>query len=280
MVEYINKFISEFILFTSGELSSFWQNIQLLNFTVHQVFIDILLVSVLFYFLFVLLRGSRAFHILLGLLVVAFLFLLSKWLDLVALGWLLDQFLTVTLIAIPVIFQQELRMGLEKLGKTKIFQIQSTEKIQYVMQSLLTTCEQLASKKTGALIVLRDEVSLAEYAETGVSMNSDISKELLLSIFKPRSPLHDGAVLIEAGKIRAAACILPPSFKNYGHDFGTRHKAAIGLSEATDAQIIVISEEKGTISYARDGKMERDISIERLSRLLKQFFKPKKNKKK
>jgi len=272
---YINGIISNFILFTSQELGTFWQNIVFLNFSFPQVIIDILFVSTLFYFLFLLVRGSRAFHILLGLFIVAILFLLSKWLQLMALGWLLDHFLTVILVAIPVIFQQELRTGLEKLGKTKIFHVSSAEKMEHIIQQILAATEFLASRKTGALIVLRNEVALSEYAETGVSMGADISKELLLSIFKKNSPLHDGAIIIEGTKIRAAACILPPSFKNYGHDFGTRHKAAIGLSEATDAQIIVISEEKASISYAKDGKMERDINLERLGRLLKSFYKPK-----
>ncbi len=272
MAEYFNRVIADFILFTSQELTAFWQNIQLLNFSYPQVIIDILLVSVLFYFIFVLLRGTRAVHILFGLIIIAILFLMSKWLDLIALGWLLDQFLTVTLIAIPVIFQQELRMGLEKLGKTKIFHNVTAEQIEAMVTGILSACEQLKEKKIGALIVLKNETSLSAYAETGVSMNADVSKELLVNIFMPRSPLHDGAVLIQNGKIRAAACILPPSFKSYGHAFGTRHKAAIGLSEETDAHIIVVSEEKGTLSYAKDGKIDKNITIEQLSRQLKRFY--------
>lgn len=275
-MQSINNFITKFISFSSQEVGTFWQHLDLLNFSYPQVAIDILMVSVLFYYLFSLLRGTRAVHILIGLTILAFIFLMSKWLDLVAIGWLLDNFLTVTLVAIPVIFQQELRMALEKLGRTKIFHNQTAEDLEHITRSILSAVEQLQSKKTGALIVLKKEVSLSEYTATGVSLDADVSKELLINIFQPKSPLHDGAIVIEGNKISAAACILPPSFKSYGHDFGTRHKAAIGLSEETDAQVIVVSEEKGTVSYSRNGRIDQNITIERLQRLLTQFYRPKK----
>jgi diadenylate cyclase len=273
MIDQINLVFLNFIEFSSTTLANYWQNFALLNFSLPQIFIDIFLVSIVFYSLFVLLKGSRAYHILLGLLMVGVIFLLSKFFNLIATGWLLDRFFTVTLIAIPVIFQQELRMALEKLGKTKIFPMSSPEEVEMTVQNVLAAIDSLQRAKCGALLVLKNEVSLSEYADTGVEMNANISKELIESIFIKKSPLHDGAMILDNNKIKAAGCILPPSFKNYGHDFGTRHKAAIGLSEATDAHVIVLSEERSTLSYAKDGKIEQNIDTERLEKLMKNFYK-------
>lgn len=274
-MNFINNVVADFILFISRELGAFWENLVSMQFSWPQVIIDILLVSIVFYYLFVLLRGSRAVHIIIGLTILAFIFVLSNILQLFATGWLLDRFLTLILVAIPVIFQQELRRGLEKLGQTRIFSSTEVKSSSMLISNLVEASVIMAENKIGALIVLHDEVSLSEYAETGVPINGKITKELLLNIFFPKSPLHDGAVILKGEKLVAAACVLPHSYKVADHALGTRHKAALGLAENTDAHVIVVSEEKGTISYAHNGRLERNIAPDRLQKFLEEFYKPK-----
>ena len=278
-METISRWIAEIILFIGKQAQTFFENVTLLNFSFAQVFIDILLVSILFYYLFLLLKGSRAVNVLFGLIIVGLVFIISKALQLFALGWLLDRFLTLLLVAIPVIFQQELRMALEKLGHTKFSLSQKVKAINLLISNIVEACETLSKEKSGALIVLENTVPLKEYVDTGIKLHASVTKELILSIFLHRSPLHDGAVIIKDDEIVAASCVLPHSFKSYGQVLGTRHKAALGLSENTDAKIIVISEEKGSISFAEKGSMERNISTARLQVLLTDFLKPGRQKK-
>lgn len=274
-MNFLNNAVADFILFISRELGAFWENLVLMQFSWPQVFIDILLVSIVFYYLFLLLRGSRAVHIIIGLAILAFIFILSNLLQLFATGWLLDRFLTLILVAIPVIFQQELRRGLEKLGQTRIFSGNGEVHASSILISnLVEATVVMAENKIGSLIVLHKDVTLNEYAETGVEINGKVSKEILLNIFFPKSPLHDGAVILKGEKIMAAACVLPHSYKHDDHALGTRHKAAIGLSENTDAHVIVVSEEKGTISYAHNGRLDKNISPEKLQKFLEEFYAP------
>ncbi len=278
-MDLINKTVADFLLFITREAGAFWENITLLKFSAPQVIIDIIIVSIVFYYIFILIKGSRAIHILIGLAILAFIFIISKALQLFATGWLLDRFLTVILVAIPVIFQQELRRGLEKLGQTRIFSNHDIKATDIQISNIVEATVQMAKNRIGALIVLKKDVNLNEYAETGVPINGKVSKELLLNIFFPKSPLHDGAVIMEGDTIQAAACVLPHSYKHVDRSLGTRHKAAIGLSENTDAHIVVVSEERGTISYAVNGRLERNITPERLQELLERFYAPKKPKK-
>jgi diadenylate cyclase len=274
-MNFLNNAVADFILFISRELGAFWENLVLMQFSWPQVFIDILLVSIVFYYIFVLIRGSRAVHIIIGLAILAFIFVLSNILQLFATGWLLDRFLTLILVAIPVIFQQELRRGLEKLGQTRIFSNNGEVHASGILIGTLVEASVImAENKIGSLIVLHRDVLLNEYAETGVQINGKVSKELLLNIFFPKSPLHDGAVILKGEKIIAAACVLPHSYKHDDHALGTRHKAAIGLAENTDAHVIVVSEEKGTISYAHNGRLEKHITPEKLQKFLKEFYAP------
>ena len=277
-----SKWIADFVLFIGQQTQGFWENLMLLNYSPVQVAIDILLVAVLFYYLFLLLKGSRAVNIVIGLIIIAFVFAVSRVLQLVTLGWLLDRFLTVVLVAIPVIFQQELRMALERLGHTKIPLSQKEQELTNVIKNLVESCDYMSKQKIGALIVLENSIPLKEYTDTGTALNAKISKELILSIFMNRSPLHDGAIIIKDGTILAASCVLPHPYKTAqsAHSGGTRHKAALGLSENTDAKIIVVSEEKGTIAFAQNGQLEQAISLNRLQFLLTDFFKPQRNKKK
>ncbi|MBI2453659.1 DNA integrity scanning protein DisA nucleotide-binding domain protein [Candidatus Peregrinibacteria bacterium] len=180
------------------------------------------------------------------------------------------------MVAIPIIFQQELRRGLEKLGKTKFFLAQEAKEIDFIRSELIESFFGMAKKKLGALIVFRGDVKLKEYIDTGVVISGRISKELILALFSKESPLHDGAVIIDQYRMIAGGCILPHSFKEYGHKFGTRHKAALGLSEATDAAVFVVSEERGTVSYVADGEIEPDITPERAQAILTHILAPKK----
>lgn len=279
-MDIISKWLAEIVLFIGRQAQGFGDNFTLLNFSPVQVVIDILLVAILFYYLLVLLKGSRAVNILIGLMIVGFVFALSKALQLVTLGWLLDRFLTVILVAIPVIFQQELRMTLERLGHTKIPLSQKEKEITAMVGNIVESCDYMSKQKIGALIVLENSIPLKEYLDTGISLNSKISKELILSIFMNRSPLHDGAIIIRDNLLAAASCVLPHSFKTYSQVHGTRHKAALGLSENTDAKIVVVSEEKGWISFAQNGQLEQNISLNRLQTLLTEFLKPHRHTKK
>jgi diadenylate cyclase len=271
----MSQAIAKFISVITDATRNFWENINVSQYSAFQVVIDILLVAILFYWLIQLIRGSRATNIVFGLIVVALVFALSRWLQLLALGWLLDRLLTVILVAIPIIFQQELRRGLEKLGRTKFFLAQEAKEIDFIRSEIISACFEMARQKIGGLLVFRGEVSLKEYIDTGVLLHARISKELLLSIFSKESPLHDGAVMIDQNRMIAAGCVLPHSFKEYGHKFGTRHKAALGLSESTDAKVIVVSEQRGTVSYVFEGHIEEDISTERLQTILTEIFTPK-----
>lgn len=274
MIDIISRLFGSFISVVSEASRNIWENLNVAQYSGWQVAIDILLVAILFYWLIMMIRGSRASNIVLGLIVLVFVFAISKWLQLLALGWLLDRLLTVILIAIPIIFQQELRRGLEKLGRTKFFLAQEAKEIDFVRSEIIEACVEMSRRHIGALVVFRDEVNLKQYIDTGVLLQARITKELLLSIFNPESYLHDGAIIIDQNRIVAAACILPHSFKEYGHKFGTRHKSALGLSETTDAKIIVISEQRGTISFVSDGEIEENVEPERLQVLLTEILAP------
>ena len=268
----ISEAIANFIIFITKETSTFFSNLQLLELSTFQIVLDVLLVTILFYFIFVLIRGTRAFHIMLGLIIIALLYLVSRVLSLFAMGWLLDRFFTLVIVAIPIIFQQELRRGLERLGQTKLRHRQIKKAADIFIGNVTEACKELSKRKKGGLIVFKQDISLNEYAETGIKLNADLSKELLLSIFGAKMPLHDGAVIIEDFKIKAASCLLPHSASSPSGKFGTRHKAALGISENTDAFVIVISEENGQISFVFDGEMERGIKEEKLTQLLTKFL--------
>lgn len=276
MIQAINNSFAQIILWLSGAAGNLWENINVYQYSPLQIALDILLVAVLFYWILMFIKGSRASNILLGVIVLVIVFAISKWLKLLAVGWLLDRLLTVILVAIPIIFQQELRRGLEKLGKTKFFLAQEAKEIDFIRSEIISACFEMSQKRVGCLVVFRGEVNLKEYVDTGVDLYSRISKELLLSIFSHESPLHDGAAIIDQNRIVAAGCILPHSFKEYGHKFGTRHKAALGLSETTDAKILVVSEQRGTVSYVYNGNIEEDITQERAQNILTEIFAPKK----
>jgi len=279
-MDVISRWIADFILLIGQQTQIFWENLVLLNFSWPQIVLDIVLVAIIFYYTFALIKGSRAVHVLIGLCIILAIYLFSKTLQLVALSWLLDKLFTVVLIAIPIIFQRELRMGLERLGHTKLFLRQKARQIDRMIMNIVNACESMSKDNVGALIVIQNTTPLKEYIDTGIPVNATVSKELIVSIFFPKLPLHDGAVIIADETIKAASCILPNSLETSSHDMGTRHKAALGLAENTDAGVIVVSEERGTISYAKDGKIERNISPQKLLVLLTSLLRPNKTSRK
>lgn len=277
-MEFVSHWIAELIVFIGNQARVFWENVTLLNFSTSQILLDIIIVAVIFYFLFSILKGSRALHVLIGLGFIGGLFIVSRVFQLVALSWLLERFFTIILVAIPVLFQQEFRMALERLGHTKLFLQHKEQEIERMTQEIVNACTHLAGKKIGALIVLQQNITLKEYEDTGISLQAKVSAELIEAIFHTTSPMHDGAIIIGNQRIRSASSILPHSYKNTP-GLGTRHKAALGLSETTDAAVIVVSEEKGTISFAKGGSLEKNIQADMLYKLIIQTLQPPRPKK-
>jgi len=237
--------------------------------------VDILIVAIFFYWIYVFLKETRAMRILYGLFFLLILMALGKLLDLVLLNWILKSLMTVIVIAIPIVFQPELRAALEKLGRTKLLGELSFAKKDndQVINELLTAIHMLSKQKIGALLVLKRHDGLREYIDNGVEIDATVSAELLSSIFFPKSPLHDGAVIISGDKIVSACSVLPVSQVSLGGNLGTRHKAALGITEDSDALVLVVSEETGNISLAIGGKIETKMSEERLKNRLTAIMK-------
>lgn len=279
-MDFISNFIAAGIAQIASLTGEFWQNLIYANIAPWQAILDILIVAVILNYLFSLLKGSRALSILVGLVMISLVFLISKSLNLLTVGWILDRFFTILLVSIPIIFQQELRLALEKLGNTHFFEAEKDLALESLVSAIVESCDFLVKNKEGALIVFQHGIPLKEYIENGVKIEAQLSKELLISIFHGKGPLHDGAVIVVDGKIAAAACILPTSFENKDKNMGTRHKAAIGLTDHTDASVIVVSEERGAISFAKNGRLERNIDLARLQQVVKIILSPKGKKKK
>jgi diadenylate cyclase len=237
--------------------------------------IDILATSVLIYYLLLLIRGTRAVQILTGVFVLVALLGVANLLHLLVLGTILQLIVLGAAVTLPIVFQPELRRALEQLGRGRFFRIQNDEQPRNraddrVMAILAKTAFLLSRNRYGALIVIEQQTGLKDFVESGTTLNAQLSPELLLSIFVPRSPLHDGAVIIRENIVQGAGCFLPLAEQSLGERrLGTRHRAALGLCEQTDAVVLVVSEETGAISVAREGKLSRAIDEEtRLFRVL------------
>ncbi|WP_026263592.1 diadenylate cyclase CdaA [Paenibacillus sanguinis] len=229
--------------------------------------IDILIVTYIIYHLILLVRGTRAVQLLKGILVLVLIWALSTWFDLYTLKWLMNQMFTFGVLAVFIIFQPELRRALEQLGRGKLFGRNTVDEEEFgkEISEIIKAVNYLSRRKIGALIVFERDTGLNEYTESGIPMQSMISSQLLINIFIPNTPLHDGAVIVQGHKIAAAACYLPLSENPFiSKELGTRHRAAIGISEVGDAISIVVSEETGQISLAIDGQVVRDIKEESL----------------
>ncbi len=227
--------------------------------------VDILLVSFLFYKLFQLVRGGRAFQMVVGTLLLVLLFFASRWADLTAVNWLLRNTLAYIGFAIIVLYQQELRRGLANLGRAPLFRFLNPTSSKGTLDEVAFSVLTLAERRVGAILVLERDIGLRSYAEAGVMLDAVVTYDLLLSVFNPKSPLHDGAVIIQGDRAAAAACFLPISINpQLGKQLGTRHRAAIGISEDTDAIAIVVSEETGLVSFMEDGAIVSGLDAKQL----------------
>ena len=241
--------------------------------------IDILIVSYIIYRLILVVRGTRAAQVLKGIMVIVVAWLLSIWFELDTLRWMMNQMITVGVVAVIVIFQPELRKALEQLGRGKLFlraNHEDGEEYKKQVGEVIRAVNYMARKKIGALIVFERETGLNDYLESGIPIQGAVSSELLINTFTPNTPLHDGAVIIGGGRILAASCYLPLSENPFiSKELGTRHRAAIGVSELSDAVCIVVSEETGQISLVMNGQIVRDIKEESLISKLFEDLKPK-----
>ncbi len=231
--------------------------------------VEILLVSALIYRLLLLIHRTRAMQMLLGVVLLASIFLLAQVLGFQLIERILETLFQYGAIAALVIFQPELRSGLARLGQSRMLRPFTRLKESQVVDEIVTAVEQLARSKVGAIIAIEQEVALDEYAETASPIDAPVSAVMLSTIFTPYSPLHDGAVLVAGSQIRSAGAILPlTQYPLADRSLGTRHRAALGLSEETDAIVIVVSEESSQVSVARRGRLERNVSLERLREIL------------
>lgn len=234
--------------------------------------LDIAILAFIIYRLLMLVRGTRAVQLLKGILMVFLLAVGSELLGLNAVTWILNQFWAVMFVALAVIFQPELRRFLEQLGRGRIFSRSSSMDVgdlAHLIDEVVAASVTCAKTRTGMLIVIERETGLADYAENGIHLDAEVSRQLLTNIFVKDTPLHDGATIIQHGRVAAAACFLPLSDNPYiSLALGTRHRAGIGLSEVSDALIIIVSEETGAISVAQEGKLIRQLDEKGLRELM------------
>jgi len=244
--------------------------------------IDILLVTFIFFGLLYSLRDTQAMVLLRGvIMLVILIILLTSLVDLPAFSWLVKNALPALLLAIPVVFASEIRRTLERIGRAGTFGPAATKSIDLnlaqTIRAVVSACARLSARQHGALIILQRLDNLDEYVASGVQMNAKVTPELLLQIFYPNTPLHDGAVIIANGKLFAAACVMPLSASGVlnrtpERQMGLRHRAALGISEISDAIAVVVSEETGSIAIAHAGRMLRRLDAERLENILTAFF--------
>jgi diadenylate cyclase len=239
--------------------------------------LDVVLVSLIFYGVLLLFRGTQAVQLVRGILVIALVTaIVNQTVQLTAFTWLISNSAAVVLIAIPVIFQPELRRALERVGRTAPLLVRRTDNTvtQQVINEVIKAVEQMSERRIGALIVFEGATGLAEFIDRGVAVDAEVSSELLTTIFFPNTALHDGAVIVSGDRIAAASCVLPLTQRELADSqMGTRHRAAIGVTEQADALSLVVSEETGTISVARNGRILR-LDSGRLRTLLSDFYRP------
>ncbi len=238
--------------------------------------VDILVVSVVLYRVFVMFKETRAVQMLLGLGGLMVASFVARRFELYSTSWLLENFWSFWVLALIVLFQPELRRALAQLGQSRLFQgvaLVAREQRSHLFDDLVKAADALAAKRIGALVVLERSTGLRNYAELGVPLDALVSADLLVSLFLPYSPLHDGAVFIRGNRVAAAGCFLPLSRNTQlARAMGTRHRAALGLAEETDAVVLVVSEETGRISLAVGGNMESPLDRDVLRRRLVELF--------
>lgn len=256
------------------DLSRFFFNVRMRD------VIDIVIVAMVLYKLFTLIKETRAEQLTKGIVVLLVLTKVTEWMELYTIHFILNNAMTVGTLAILIVFQPELRRGLEYIGTSKWFSKSLMEirgeSLSQVVEEIVEAASSLSRQKIGALIVLERKTGLNEVVETGTKIDGFVSSDLLINIFIPNTPLHDGAVIIKDDKIKAAACFLPLT-DNTGvsKELGTRHRAALGISEKSDSLSIVVSEETGAISIAENGTISRYLDSKTLRKILTDMYKPK-----
>lgn len=241
--------------------------------------IDIMLVCYVIYKALTLIKGTKAVQLLKGLFVIIVARIATEIFGLDTLGWMLQEVIDWGFLAIIIIFTPEIRRALEQIGRGKLFQRsnnQLEDEQERLIQAMKKAVSYMAKRRIGALIAIEKETGLNEYIETGIRLDAHITSELIINTFIPNTPLHDGAVIVQKDRIAAAACYLPLSESTLiSKELGTRHRAALGLSEVTDAVVVVVSEETGAISIAINGNLHRNLSIENFeSQLRTMWFGP------
>lgn len=235
--------------------------------------VDILIVAFVIYKAMMIIKGTRAVQLIKGLIVLLLASLASKFFGFTTVSWILDQLKTVLVVALPVVFQPELRRALERLGRGKFFarpvSMLNQEALENLVDQIVRAAKNLSENSIGALIILEREIGVNDYIETGTKLDGLVSAEILVNIFIPKSPLHDGAVIIRGDRIAAAGCFLPLSENpNLSKELGTRHRAALGLTEQSDSLGVVVSEETGVISVSEEGRLTRYLDENTLREIL------------
>jgi diadenylate cyclase len=236
--------------------------------------LDILVVSILLYEALKLIRGTRAVQMAVGSMLVVGLFYVSQLAPLQTLNWLIRNALVYVAFAAIVIFQSDIRRALANLGKAPFFRyLTRANATDETVEEVVVAATMLSQQRVGAIVAVEREIGLRNYIESGIPLDATLTYDLLLTIFKPGSPLHDGAVILQEGRVAAAACFLPLTVNpRLSRELGTRHRAAIGLTEESDAVAVVVSEETGTISIALDGQIERGLTPEQLRDRLRRLI--------
>ncbi|MCF6093870.1 diadenylate cyclase CdaA [Microaerobacter geothermalis] len=240
--------------------------------------VDILIVTYIIYKFILFIRGTRAIQLLKGITVIVIVWLLSIYFQLNTLQWLMSQAFTYGVFAILIIFQPELRRALERLGRNRIFSLsshQEDDEVEDIVHEIVKAVQYMEKRRIGALIVIERDTGINDYIETGIEINGKVSSELLINIFIPNTPLHDGAVILRKDAVMAASCYLPLSENPFiNKELGTRHRAGIGITEVSDSLSVIVSEETGQVSIAKNGEMERNISDTQLEEWLVKELKP------
>jgi len=220
--------------------------------------LDILVLAIIIYQILFQIRGTRAAQILTGMLLVVGLFIVSNIFPLTTVNWMMNKFYSSFIIILIIIFQDDIRHVLSTMGRKKIFTGQDTSSSLLILDEISRAASALAAKRIGALIVLERQIILSRYIDIGVQLDARVSKELIMSIFHPSSPIHDGSIIMQRGRLAAAGCFLPLTRdESIDPNLGTRHRAAIGISQETDALVIVVSEEGANVAIVEDGKILR-----------------------
>ncbi len=239
------------------ELSSIWK-----------IALEMVILWFIYYMVFLFIRGSRTVQLVKGLIIIVLLLIITQQSGLTTISWIMTKIFPISVLAFLIIFQPELRRGLARLG-----QFGAMLKEERVIDEIVKSASILSKKKIGALIAIEREIGLRPYIESGIPLDSKVTSELINTIFMPNTPLHDGGIIIQGGTIIAAGCLFPLSQDpRLSKTMGTRHRAAIGLSEEIDAVVIVVSEETGAISVSIAGKLTRDLDKETLSKILSNLF--------